>query len=377
MKDYIKQFIDKNGEFYQKIKLSNNIEIEKETGFLYCKGAVLGHLGVQAYNGFEIGLTDKKVVYVKREERDVFDEDSLASIEGKPITLGHPDEMVNSKNSNQYIKGFVKNVRRDGDNILGDLVIHDMTTIEKIQSGEMKDLSLGYNARLISTGDGQLKQTEIVVNHLAIVGEGRAINARIMDENTVVLETEGSDDLALFKKSKEEKALILDENEKETLEDEEEKEELEDEEEVELEDTETEEETDEDKKKKEGEKKVMTKDFNYFISEFNKLKDVPKSDFRDKAYEALNVECKEVLGVDLPTIEAPAKISVIDKSVGLADNMKVEEESSKPKKAILDAKEEERYYDRLYRKMDDPAVARKLGSMTYRDVIDQAQGRDK
>ncbi len=344
MEDVILSFKDKNGMFYHKIKISDNIETEKETGYLYCKNSILGHIGKQAYNGYEVGIIDKKVVYVKREEQDVFDEDSLASIKGKPVTSNHPDEMVNSKNFKKYVVGFIGDVRRDGDNIVGDIVINDMDSIEKILDGTLKDLSLGYTAELVPTGDGELKQTNIVINHLALVAEGRAINARIVDEQTIVEETPIVEPIIV---QEETPIVVQDAIVEENIEN--------------------------------GENKKL-KTFKEFMAEFKEVQLMPKSDFRDKAYQALNVECKESLQVDLPELDPKVvvvKDNAIENSVGLADNQTQVEETNKPKIAVLDAVGEEKWFSSLYRKMQNKDVAKKYADYTYHDVQDMLEGRNK
>jgi hypothetical protein len=390
MEELLKVFIDGKGTFYQRVKLSDNIEKEPDTGFLYCQKAVLGHIGVQAYHGSEVGIKDKKVVYIRREAEDVFDEDSMKSIKGKPVTLNHPDEMVNSKNFKDHVVGFIDEVWREGDNIMGVIVIQDQKAIDAIESGEFKDLSLGYTARLVPDEKGDLVQKDIVVNHLSLVKEGRAKNARILDENTV---GKGSEDMELdmsfeglvgriqkiedtvFKT----KTLTIEEHENTY-------------------DNETNEEvnvhksqtithrTVEDEKgvsktlavgdenKVEGEPQKM-KTFIDFMNDFNVIKEMPKSDFRDKAYEALNAECKETLKVELPALPVVAiKDSVIEKSVGLADNQREEEQEVK-KPLIADAQGEERFLASIYRSFDKKENARKYSSMTYHDVIDMLEGR--
>ena len=383
LNEYIVQINDKDGMFYQKVKISENIETEKETGFLYCKNSILGHVGVQAYNGYEVGITDKKVVYVRRNAEDVFDEDSLASIEGKPVTLNHPDEMVTSKTFKKYVVGFVKNVRQDGENVVGDLVINDMDAIEKVLSGELKDLSLGYTAKLVPTHDGELVQKNIVANHVAIVGEGRAKNARIVDEQTV---KEGIDEMGLFNSKKTEPSVFASTSiqdgeykmdmekekhdydmskeehkvDKEHIEDEDEEDDDEDKKETTVEDTD----------KEEGEHKVM-KDFNYFMSKYNEIKVLPKSDFRDAAHKQLSDECKETLGVELPEIvEVVVKDNALDKTVGLADNTTVKDEQGKKEPTVVFAQDEERMFANMYRKMDNKEYAQKLSNLTYHDVIE-------
>ena len=391
----IKKFVDGNGIFYQRVKISDNIEREEETGFLYCYNSILGHVGVQAYNGWEVDMKDQKVVYVRREANDVFDEDSMRSIEGKPVTLHHPDEMVDSKNFQKYAKGFIKNVRRSGDNIVGDLVIHDESTIQKVLSGELKDLSLGYQAKLVPVGDGTLKQTDIVVNHLAVVGEGRAENARIVDAKPDNFsEEKGRNFMGLFKKPKVTVEIDFNEEaeanqEPKTLQElfdkaEEVKEDIvEDskEEEIEEKDLVTDEDKDKEDKEElkdseeEGETKEM-KDFSYFMAKYDEVKKMPKGDFRDKAFESYNAECKELLGVELPTIVDEPKKSILDESVGLAENTKVEEQPQ-TRPLIADAQAEERWFKDLYRSMDKKENASKYASMTYHDVIDMLEGRRK
>lgn len=366
LEEFIVKLNDKNGLFYQKVKISDNIETEKETGFLYCKNSILGHVGVQAYNGYEVNMPDKKVVYVRRNAVDVFDEDSLASIEGKPVTLNHPDEMVTSKNFKKYTVGFVKNVRQDGDNIVGDLVINDMDAIEKVMSGELKDLSLGYTAKLVPTDEGDLIQKNIVANHVAIVGEGRAVNARIIDEQTVI---EGSEDVGLFNKTpKPDEVVITDEN----IVEETPKEEIPVKDSVEVK-TEPVVETEE---KEEGENKVM-KDFSYFLAKFNELKTLPKSEFRDAAFDTLNAECKEELKVELPEI-VEIKDNALDKTLQtLADNTTVEDPKEVKKEAnVVYAQDEERALANMYRKMNtDKVHARKLADTTYHDVIEMYENK--
>ncbi len=328
--ELLKVFIDGNGTFYQRVKLSDNIEKEAETGYLYCKNAILGHIGVQAYNGYEVGMTDQKVVYIHRKEEDVFDEDSMNSIKGKPVTLNHPDEMVNSKNFKSYVVGFIDEVWRDGDNIIGVIVIQDEEAIKKVESGELKDLSLGYTAKLVDNGEGQLKQQNIVINHLAIVASGRAKNARILDEKTVIEELQ-----------EEEVVVVKDEN---------------------LENI----------KKDEGEGNLKMKTFIDFMNEFKEVNAMPKSEFRDKAYEALNVECKEALKVDLPALDVvEIKDSVLEKSVGTRDSQ--EDRQQEPEKKVMKvyAQDEDMYYRQLYRSMDKKENARKYANMTYSDVIEE------
>nr|MDD5293392.1 DUF2213 domain-containing protein [Candidatus Izemoplasmatales bacterium] len=175
-------FTDGKGTFSFQIKLSENRTIDKDTGYLYCKDAIFGHTGVQEYYASEIGEDGNRIVKVHRLPEDVFSDEAMASIEGKSVTRLHPDEMVNSKNYRYYDVGTILKVWQDGENVLGNIVIKDMETIKDITEHRLEALSLGYTAKLIDIGDGEYKQTNITVNHLAVVKKGRAENARIMDE---------------------------------------------------------------------------------------------------------------------------------------------------------------------------------------------------
>lgn len=386
----LKQFIDARGLFYQRVKISDNIETEKETGFLYCKNSILGHIGVQQYHGKEVGIEDADMIDVVREAEDVFDEDSLASMDGKPITLYHPEEMVTSENFKKYAVGFIRNVHRDGDNILGDLVINDMDAIEKIMSGDLKDLSLGYQAKLVPTGDGRLKQKNIVINHLAIVPEGRAEFARIVDGKPEDMKGE-STEMGLFSKKENENQEVQIQDAEQVVE-----EKMDDEsvtpyalgigkqampvqhdEEVDEQEMQDDEESD----KEHLEKEIGMKDYQHFMNQYKEIKDMPAGEFRVKAYDQANKECMDALGVSLPMLDSKPKASVIEKSVGLADNLTVKEEDTKPRAPRLNAQGADDFYDRLYRSFDyktsNPSQgkenAKKYGDMDYRDVIDMVK----
>jgi uncharacterized protein len=121
---------------------------------------------------------------IRREYRppeEVFNADHLASLKGKPITNGHPG-MVTAKNARLHTVGTVLSEgRRDGNDLIADIVIHDISPIE---SGS-KELSLGYALHLDET-PGEINgerydavQRNIRANHLALVKAGRAGNARL------------------------------------------------------------------------------------------------------------------------------------------------------------------------------------------------------
>lgn len=184
-------------QFYFTTKLSDNIEV-LQNGYLRCNNVIMGRTGTQQYSTKELGIqtSDGKnyIVNVNRHEEDVFHPDTLKSIEGMSVTIGHPKDdkgnvmFVTTKNVDNLSVGTILNVRREGDNLVGDIVIDDEKAIEMVVNKEVRELSLGYDTKYELDGEEALKQTNIIVNHLAIVEKGRAGNARIVDEANLELE---------------------------------------------------------------------------------------------------------------------------------------------------------------------------------------------
>lgn len=199
MKDVLLNFKDNVGTFITRVKLSNNIMYDEDSGWLYCNNVILGNIGVQQYYGYELGFEEKnKVITVQRTADEVFNEDSLKTAEGIPVTLRHPKKMLNAYTATDHIKGAVYgDVKVDGDNMVSNLVIYDKDTIDLVaplnDSGErelnpkFRDLSLGYKSKLVAIDEagGVYKQTNIRYNHLAIVEAGRQVNATIVDSKNV------------------------------------------------------------------------------------------------------------------------------------------------------------------------------------------------
>jgi hypothetical protein len=119
-------------------------------------------------------------VRVYRPEKTVFARDSLHSFGHKPVTLGHPPEMVNAHNWRDYAVGHVDGeIVRDGDMVKVPMMITDATAIEAINRGASQ-LSVGYDARLEivdgKTPDGEAYdaiQHDIRVNHIALTPTAR------------------------------------------------------------------------------------------------------------------------------------------------------------------------------------------------------------
>ena len=124
-----------------------------------------------------------------RPPEEAFAEDSLKSIEAKPITIGHHG-LVTSANAKSIkpVGTVLSEAKQDGDNIRADVVIYNLDCNER-------DLSCGYSLDLDETPgvtpSGErydAVQRNIRYNHLAIVQKGRAGNARLNFDGEQILE---------------------------------------------------------------------------------------------------------------------------------------------------------------------------------------------
>lgn len=167
--------------------LTENIYYD-QNGYLVCTDAVLGRTGSQEYTEKELGISNSnEIVDVYRLEEYVFEEDSMNSLEGRPLTLKHPKELVTIENHNKLAKGEVFNVRRVDNTIVGDIRVTDSEVAKLILDKKMRDLSLGYTQDLKYDEEKDMYYfTNIIYNHIALVKKGRAGNAMIKDEEIVM-----------------------------------------------------------------------------------------------------------------------------------------------------------------------------------------------
>lgn len=163
-----------------------------DEGFLVVP-ARIARTGIQEYRAFELGIEDGdplRVVRIYRSPEEVFSPEAMVSFEGKPVTDDHPSDFVSADNWKELSKGFARNVRRDGDYLVADLVIADKEAIDKVVGGKV-ELSNGYVAdydwRPGVTADGEAydgQQKNIRGNHVAIVDAARCGPAcRVSDSN--------------------------------------------------------------------------------------------------------------------------------------------------------------------------------------------------
>lgn len=159
-------------------------KVKTPEGYLICSDAILARTGKQTYTRDELFHDgDNSEVEVDRTPEEVFSEETLASFENKPLTITHPDEDVTPDNHKELGVGFVRDVRRatrDGQEVMvANIVVTDAEAIEAIESGELLELSCGYDCDI--SDDEHPCQRNIRGNHVALCKQGRAGNARIVD----------------------------------------------------------------------------------------------------------------------------------------------------------------------------------------------------
>lgn len=149
--------------------------VDTPEGFLICKDVPIARTGPQDYLARELMLDGdpERVITVQRYPEDVFEDATLASLEGKPVTDGHPPENVGPENYAAYTKGHVQNVRRDGEYIVADLYINDANLANEVRNNVKREVSCGYLCNYVPDGTGY-KQSRIRGNHVAVVPKGRA-----------------------------------------------------------------------------------------------------------------------------------------------------------------------------------------------------------
>jgi hypothetical protein len=147
-------------------------------GFLLCEAVPIARTGTLIYDESEIPVEGGPggLVTIERNADEVFRAETMASFEGKPVTLSHPDDFVNPSNWRQLSVGIVQNVRRgtdiESDLMLADLLITDAAAIAEVRGG-LRQVSCGYDADYEQLAPGRGRQTNIVGNHVALVERGR------------------------------------------------------------------------------------------------------------------------------------------------------------------------------------------------------------
>ncbi len=173
-------------------------------GFLVCHDVPIARTGSQLYTAAEIPLDPGPdgLIRVDRIADEVFREETMASFEGKAVTVEHPEDFVTPENWKNLSIGTVQNVRRgegiNDDLMIADLVITDPAGIAYVNK-DLPEVSAGYEAEYLQTEPGRGLQREIVGNHVALVERGRAgPRCSIQDKEMTDMTTKTKDKASLL-----------------------------------------------------------------------------------------------------------------------------------------------------------------------------------
>lgn len=146
-------------------------------GYLLCRDVPISRVGDFEYTPLEAGIrgVNGRVILTRSPEA-LFSPETIASFEGKPVVIGH-DTFADPSNWKDIAVGIVRNVRQgEGEEkglLLADLLLTDQKGIDLVESGELREVSCGYDAETIDDGGGRGHQEGIVGNHLALVSRAR------------------------------------------------------------------------------------------------------------------------------------------------------------------------------------------------------------
>ncbi|MCS3839399.1 hypothetical protein HNR03_004010 [Pseudomonas sp. JAI111] len=185
---------DEAGRWFAPERLSARQRMTPE-GFLLCEAVPIARTGTLVYDESELVNDDGPIVQggaggivtIERNPDEVFRPETIASFEGKPVTLSHPDDFVTPKNWRELSVGITQNVRQ-GDGIENDLMIADLLITDAEAIGlvriindpvtgtpvkPLREVSCGYDADYEQLAVGRGRQMNIVGNHVALVERGR------------------------------------------------------------------------------------------------------------------------------------------------------------------------------------------------------------
>lgn len=192
--------------FDDKLTIPSTRKIQ-DTGVMIAEGAI-ARVGVLNYRAKELGslFKDKdpeSIVRVAQLAEDLFSEETSEKFRSAPITIGHPEQDVDTKNMKELGKGLLEGKpRQDGLHLAANLVLSDAEAIELVDSG-VTELSVRAYYKLTrcdDSADYDAIRTISRVNHVAIVEAGRAgVTCRISDSEDGEVVVEDSADVLVIK----------------------------------------------------------------------------------------------------------------------------------------------------------------------------------
>lgn len=150
-------------------------ETDAQNGFLTIRDVPIATIGVFPYK-----LADGSVRMEAKLPQELLSDSTVESANNKPVTDDHPPEMVTIDNTKKYMSGITSNnAHVKGNTLRVDMVISDKDLISDISKGK-EELSIGFRTEVKNiAGDFEgehydSQQTNIQINHIAVVDRGRA-----------------------------------------------------------------------------------------------------------------------------------------------------------------------------------------------------------
>lgn len=129
---------------------------------------------------FKYRMKDGSILRELRHPDDVFLPESLKTLAGVPLTNEHPTKLVSPESLKKDVVGWVgETIEKDMIYLKALVTIADAKAIDEVESGK-QELSCGYTADLVEEKgfyngeEYDVRQTNIVYNHVSLVKKGRA-----------------------------------------------------------------------------------------------------------------------------------------------------------------------------------------------------------
>lgn len=139
--------------------------------------ATITRAGPIEYYGHEIGLTGSdasKKITVIRTLDELSKPETLASFNGLPFTITHPDDgEVTAEDHKDKAVGHIANTRIEGSRVVCDIYLTDAAAIETLERTGIREVSAGYEPATLIERGGKFYHINIRGNHVAGVAEGR------------------------------------------------------------------------------------------------------------------------------------------------------------------------------------------------------------
>ncbi|HAH8787731.1 TPA: DUF2213 domain-containing protein [Escherichia coli] len=139
--------------------------------------ATITRAGPIEYYGHELGLTgsdaNKKITVIRTLD-ELSKPETLASFNGLPFTITHPDDgEVTAADHKEKASGHIANTRIEGGEVVCDVYLTDAAAIETLEETGIREVSVGYEPAELEDRGGKFYHINIRGNHVAGVAEGR------------------------------------------------------------------------------------------------------------------------------------------------------------------------------------------------------------